>query len=150
MAAAVHAMYSVLRGRFMFCVGYPLLVAGSVATIFMPELFQPAQCSEQSGPLELISEAGALHLPMLVVVEGLWWLLLGLLSAIGFGAGMPTGLTVLWPWVLRCVADAEACEPMLHLGFFLRILRVVLPFFAAEHLFQILPPKLCSDFAFPL
>ena len=41
-----------------------------------------------------------------------WWLLLGILSSVGLGSGMHSGLLFLWPHALQVSLAAERCGHM--------------------------------------
>ncbi|GMH41707.1 hypothetical protein BSKO_09617 [Bryopsis sp. KO-2023] len=41
---------------------------------------------------------------------GTWWLTLGVLSSIGFGTGMHSGVLFLFPYILKVCLAAEACQ----------------------------------------
>ena len=56
--------------------------------------------------LKLAGRATALEQALLFTM---WWVSLGILSSVGLGSGMHTGLLFLWPHVFRCVAAAESC-----------------------------------------
>jgi len=47
---------------------------------------------------------------------GVWWIILGILSSIGFGTGLHTGVMFLFPWIVDIVYQAERCQ---HLNFYI-------------------------------
>uniref|UniRef100_A0A7S1Q988 EF-hand domain-containing protein n=1 Tax=Alexandrium catenella TaxID=2925 RepID=A0A7S1Q988_ALECA len=67
-----------------------------------PELFAPPLCGQK--------EAGLLWQVEFAVQEAAWWIILGVLSSIGFGTGLHSGMMFLFPHVLQVVAAAEACH----------------------------------------
>merc|ERR1712232_1031831 len=42
-------------------------------------------------------------------IEAAWWITLGVLSSVGFGTGLHSGLMFLFPHVMQVVGAAEAC-----------------------------------------
>ena len=68
--------------KSMFLVGYPLLAGWLLTHNYSPELYQVPGCGDDTRP------AGPLFMPGLVTYEVGWWLLLGILSSIGFGSGL--------------------------------------------------------------
>ena len=81
---------------------YPLALAYAATTTYMPELYTPPDCRG--------SAAGALYAPRLAVVESLWWLVLGILSSVGLGTGLHSGIMFLWPFCMLVILQAEACQ----------------------------------------
>lgn len=67
-----------------------------------PELFAAPVCGVKDGAILWQVE--------LAVTEALWWLILGILSSIGFGTGLHSGLMFLFPHVMQVVAAAEGCH----------------------------------------
>jgi len=68
----------------------------------MPELFVPPVCGETDG--------GSLWQVELYLKEAAWWIILGILSSVGFGTGLHSGLMFLFPHVMQVVGAAEACH----------------------------------------
>jgi len=68
---------------------------------FAQELFVPPVCGETTG--------GSMWLFEVAVVEISWWAILGILSSVGFGTGLHSGIMFLFPHVMQVVAAAEAC-----------------------------------------
>lgn len=85
-----------------------LLAVGPVTTWFSlkrslaPGLFQPPVCGESQGAILWQVEMAA--------KEGVWWIILGVLSSVGFGTGLHSGLMFLFPHILQVVGTAEACR----------------------------------------
>ena len=49
--------------------------------------------------------------PSLAVYESLWWLILGILSSIGLGTGLHSGVMFLWPFVMSVILNVnDICE----------------------------------------
>jgi hypothetical protein len=70
--------------------------------IFAPELFAPPSCG--------VKEGAVLWWVELAMKEALWWIILGVLSSIGFGTGLHSGLMFLFPHVMQVVTAAESCH----------------------------------------
>lgn len=66
------------------------------------ELFVPPVCGERDG--------GILWQVEFAFFEAAWWLILGILSSIGFGTGLHSGLMFLFPHVMQVVGAAEGCH----------------------------------------
>jgi len=85
-----------------------LLLAPLVALWFAlklslaPELFEPPVCGQKDG--------GLLWQVEFAMIEAGWWILLGVLSSIGFGTGLHSGLMFLFPHIMQVVGAAEACH----------------------------------------
>ena len=90
--------------KSMFLVGYPLLAGWLLTQNYSPELYQVPGCGDDTQP------AGLLFMPGLVTYEVGWWLLLGILSSIGFGSGLHSGIMFLWPFVMQTILTAETCN----------------------------------------
>jgi len=99
----VYCLRSVLTSLLTWCVVVPLLVL-YLATKFSlaPELFEPPQCGARPGALLWQVE--------LAVQEAAWWIILGVLSSVGFGTGLHSGMMFLFPHVLQVVTAAESCK----------------------------------------
>eukprot|EP00929_Paragymnodinium_shiwhaense_P003427 TRINITY_DN103935_c0_g1_i1.p1 TRINITY_DN103935_c0_g1~~TRINITY_DN103935_c0_g1_i1.p1 ORF type:complete len:510 (+),score=162.04 TRINITY_DN103935_c0_g1_i1:82-1611(+) len=69
---------------------------------FNPELFSEPVCGSK--------EAGVLWWAELYLKEFSWWLLLGILSSVGFGTGLHSGIMFLFPHVMQVVGAAEGCH----------------------------------------
>jgi hypothetical protein len=70
--------------------------------VLVPEMFAPPVCGE--------TEAAPLWWIELTMKEAGWWLMLGVLSSVGFGTGLHSGLMFLFPHVLEVVTAAEGCH----------------------------------------
>lgn len=67
-----------------------------------PELFEPPACGFKDGAVLWQVE--------FAIIEAAWWIILGVLSSIGFGTGLHSGLMFLFPHVMQVVAAAESCH----------------------------------------
>ena len=88
------------RLAVMFC--YPLLAAIVLAKHTSPAWFAPPSCNGEHG--------GHLYLPAALAYEAAWWVGLGILSSIGFGTGLHSGIMFLWPFVMSVILSAEGCQ----------------------------------------
>eukprot|EP00325_Prymnesiales_sp_UTEX-LB-985_P033788 CAMPEP_0174739230 /NCGR_PEP_ID=MMETSP1094-20130205/71241_1 /TAXON_ID=156173 /ORGANISM="Chrysochromulina brevifilum, Strain UTEX LB 985" /LENGTH=564 /DNA_ID=CAMNT_0015942761 /DNA_START=69 /DNA_END=1763 /DNA_ORIENTATION=- len=70
----------------------------------MIELYAVPTCEPDFTP------GGALYLPQLYAYEVAWWLMLGILSSIGFGTGLHSGIMFLWPHVVTIITKAHECK----------------------------------------
>jgi len=68
----------------------------------MPEQFEPPSCGEKEGAMLWWVE--------LFLTEAAWWMVLGILSSVGFGTGLHSGLMFLFPHIMQVVTAAEACH----------------------------------------
>ena len=92
-----------LVSRPMLLFGYPTLLAYAGSRQRHPDLYAPPVCGGGGA-------AGALYYPELLAYETAWWLVLGVLSSIGFGSGLHSGIMFLWPFVMQVVLKAEATD----------------------------------------
>lgn len=93
----------VLGSWLTWLVFVPLVAAWlAVKFTLAPQLFSSPVCGEQ--------EAGVLWWVELAVKEAAWWLILGILSSVGFGTGLHSGLMFLFPHVMQVVGAAEGCH----------------------------------------
>lgn len=74
----------------------------ALKTSLAPELFAPPICGQKDGALLWQIE--------FAMIEAAWWLILGILSSIGFGTGLHSGLMFLFPHIMQVVSAAEACH----------------------------------------
>jgi len=88
-------------------IGYPLLLGWLVTHVAAPDLYTHPTCTAGSGRGVAAIAAGPLYLAELYAYEFAWWLVLGILSSIGFGSGLHSGIMFLWPFVMRIVAEVE-------------------------------------------
>mmetsp|Transcript_10404 Transcript_10404/g.24931 ORF Transcript_10404/g.24931 Transcript_10404/m.24931 type:complete len:501 (+) Transcript_10404:2-1504(+) len=93
---------SILRSPFLWLVAAPLLGLWLALKELTPELFAAPVCGQK--------EAGILWQVEFAFKEAAWWMILGVLSSIGFGTGLHSGMMFLFPHVLQVVAAAEACH----------------------------------------
>jgi len=96
--------WSAASSRPMLFVGWPVVVAGVATRYLMEDLYAMPGCGKGA------ASGGALYMPSLYLYEFLWWLVLGILSSIGFGTGLHSGIMFLWPFVMQLVVRAEAQE----------------------------------------
>ena len=45
----------------------------------------------------------------LIIFEAVWWVVLGILSSVGFGTGLHSGIMFLFPHLMSIVFAAESC-----------------------------------------
>ena len=88
-------MGSVALSKQALVVGYPLLALWAGTHAYAPALY---------------AVDGALFWPELILKEAAWWLVLGVLSSIGFGSGLHSGLMFLFPFCMTVVTTAERCQ----------------------------------------
>lgn len=69
---------------------------------FAPDMFSEPICGQK--------EAGPLWWAELYFKEFSWWLILGILSSVGFGTGLHSGIMFLFPHVMQVVSAAEGCH----------------------------------------
>jgi len=74
----------------------------------LPELYAPPTCCGANCPNDSIG--GALYAPSLHAYDFVWWLVLGILSSIGFGTGLHSGIMFLWPHVISVIIKAETSQ----------------------------------------
>eukprot|EP00441_Pelagodinium_beii_P015503 CAMPEP_0197663588 /NCGR_PEP_ID=MMETSP1338-20131121/58029_1 /TAXON_ID=43686 ORGANISM="Pelagodinium beii, Strain RCC1491" /NCGR_SAMPLE_ID=MMETSP1338 /ASSEMBLY_ACC=CAM_ASM_000754 /LENGTH=500 /DNA_ID=CAMNT_0043242043 /DNA_START=55 /DNA_END=1557 /DNA_ORIENTATION=- len=105
-SAAEYIVYCgrvVLTSLITWLVVVPLLIGYfAVKTSVAPELFEAPVCGSKPGALGWQVE--------LAVKEVSWWLILGILSSVGFGTGLHSGMMFLFPHVLQVVTAAESCH----------------------------------------
>mmetsp|Transcript_29225 Transcript_29225/g.56453 ORF Transcript_29225/g.56453 Transcript_29225/m.56453 type:complete len:498 (+) Transcript_29225:137-1630(+) len=82
--------------------GYPFFALFVATRIYMSELYAPPAC------VQIADTGGPLYKLELALFEAVWWLVLGILSSIGFGSGLHSGIMFLWPFVMQVVINAEA------------------------------------------
>ena len=82
---AVSFLGSVALSKQALVVGYPLLALWAGTHAYAPALY---------------AVDGALFWPELILKEAAWWLVLGVLSSIGFGSGLHSGLMFLFPFCI--------------------------------------------------
>lgn len=109
LASQYAASWSV--NQFVWLLKQPLLwllVIPAVALWFAmklslaPELFTPPVCGVKPGAILWQVE--------IAIIEAAWWIILGILSSVGFGTGLHSGMMFLFPHVMQVVAAAEACH----------------------------------------
>lgn len=99
---AVKNLAGILRSPILWLVVVPLTGLWVALKQTSPELFAAPVCGQK--------EAGILWNVEFAVQEAAWWIILGVLSSIGFGTGLHSGMMFLFPHVLQVVAAAEACH----------------------------------------
>lgn len=99
---AAYSVTKALKSPITWLVVVPSLV-GWIATkrVLAPHLFKPPVCGDTA--------AGILWSVELAMTEVLWWTILGILSSVGFGTGLHSGVMFLFPHVMQVVAAAEGC-----------------------------------------
>jgi len=90
---------TVATSKLMLFFGYWLLLAYGGSRTMRPEWFAPPDKAGAAG--------GPLYMPELYVYEAIWWLVLGILSSIGFGTGLHSGIMFLWPHTMSVVLKAQ-------------------------------------------
>jgi len=95
--------YAMSREALLF---YAALGAYGVSKVAAPELYTPPTCSGK----DPLGGAGVLFDAELFVGDVVWWLVLGILSSIGFGTGLHSGIMFLWPHVIQIISKAESCD----------------------------------------
>mmetsp|Transcript_32511 Transcript_32511/g.74283 ORF Transcript_32511/g.74283 Transcript_32511/m.74283 type:complete len:497 (+) Transcript_32511:71-1561(+) len=98
----------VLRSPLMWLLAVPAAVGWGAAHVYRPELFAAPVCGT--------SEAGPLWWVEFAVLEAGWWIILGILSSVGFGTGLHSGVMFLFPHVLQVVTSAEVCHSTMGLN----------------------------------
>lgn len=99
---AAFGVKRVLTSRLTwFCV-VPAIVSWIAAKFIWPDGFNPPVCGE--------TEGGALWKVEMMTMEVLWWAILGILSSVGFGTGLHSGVMFLFPHVMEVVTAGEACR----------------------------------------
>jgi len=91
-----------LRSPLLWLLAAPIVGLWIALKQTSPELFAPPVCGQK--------EAGVLWQAEFALKEAAWWIILGVLSSIGFGTGLHSGMMFLFPHVLQVVAAAEACH----------------------------------------
>lgn len=99
---AWHIVLAVLKSWITWLVAVPLIVAWFAGHQVAPELYAKPVCGETDGAMLWKVE--------LAVKESLWWIVLGVLSSVGFGTGLHSGLMFLFPHVMQTVGAAEGCH----------------------------------------
>lgn len=98
----LHGLLNLLlhhKPLFAFVVA-PLLAAWTFTHIAYPEAYRPPVCGEMPG--------GAGWEMEFAVREAAWWITLGVLSSVGFGTGLHSGLMFLFPHVMNVVLTVRA------------------------------------------
>lgn len=98
----LHGLVAVLKSWITWLVAVPLIIAWVAGHQFSPELFV--------GPVCGVTDGALLWKVELAMQEAFWWILLGVLSSVGFGTGLHSGLMFLFPHVMQTVAAAESCH----------------------------------------
>jgi len=81
----------------------PLIAAWTYTIYQMPELHKgPEDCSQPWN-------VGSLWILGLYVWEYGWWFVLGVLSSVGFGTGLHSGVMFLFPHIMKIVFASDAC-----------------------------------------
>jgi len=89
--------------RFQF-VGVPVLALYLASKLYIsPDMYAaPTDCD--------VSTSGAILWEYeILCFEALWWVVLGILSSVGFGTGLHSGIMFLFPHLMSIVFAAESC-----------------------------------------
>ena len=110
-AFVITSVMPLAKSKPAYLVGYPLLLGWLITSklheeLGLPDLYQEPGCGEHAET----QPAGALYGVQLFVYEALWWMVLGVLSSIGFGTGLHSGIMFLWPFVMQVVLQADVCR----------------------------------------
>ena len=98
---AVENVLAVGTHRLTLVIVYPALALWVISRQVAPGLYDAPDCLGNAG--------GLLYYPSLMAYEAVWWLLLGILSSIGLGTGLHSGIMFLWPFVMAVITNVEAC-----------------------------------------
>eukprot|EP00397_Hematodinium_sp_SG-2012_P003606 GEMP01003614.1.p1 GENE.GEMP01003614.1~~GEMP01003614.1.p1 ORF type:complete len:495 (+),score=108.94 GEMP01003614.1:960-2444(+) len=92
-----------ITNNFVRFAAVPALAAWVASKYYLPDLHK--------GPADCVNpwDAGVLWTFELYIYEALWWILLGILSSVGFGTGLHSGLMFLFPHIMKVVFAADAC-----------------------------------------
>lgn len=100
---SVRFVGQVIKSPFTWLLIVPAVSAWAATKYSLaPELYSPPVCGEKDG--------GVLWQVELAIVEAVWWIVLGILSSVGFGTGLHSGIMFLFPHVMQVVGAAEACQ----------------------------------------
>ena len=99
----IYGLRSVALSIFTWLIALPL-VAGYfyLKLVYAPELFEAPVCGVKAGAPFWQFE--------LALAEASWWIILGILSSVGFGTGLHSGMMFLFPHILQVVSAAESCH----------------------------------------
>lgn len=95
---------------------YPDHLASSVASLFSTEMSQSSfaewWASSHDHPLSkpALYSGGVWRELAYIAADVLWWLALGVLSSVGLGTGMHSGLLFLFPHIYLACASADSCK----------------------------------------
>lgn len=98
----IYGLRKVLTSMYTWLLALPLLAGYFyLKLVYAPELFEAPVCGvKQGAPLWQFE---------LAIYEASWWIILGVLSSVGFGTGLHSGMMFLFPHVLQVVTAAESC-----------------------------------------
>ena len=74
--------------------GLPLLLAYGSSKIMMKDMYNPPSCGS------VPAHGGILWEVEIYLMEAAWWILLGVLSSVGFGTGLHSGIMFLFPHLM--------------------------------------------------
>eukprot|EP00931_Biecheleriopsis_adriatica_P065334 TRINITY_DN3989_c0_g2_i1.p1 TRINITY_DN3989_c0_g2~~TRINITY_DN3989_c0_g2_i1.p1 ORF type:complete len:534 (-),score=109.10 TRINITY_DN3989_c0_g2_i1:79-1593(-) len=99
----VYYTRAILTSLVTWLLVFPLLALYLATKLSLaPELFEGPVCGQKEGaPLWQLEFA---------LTEAAWWIILGILSSVGFGTGLHSGMMFLFPHVMQVVAAAESCK----------------------------------------
>jgi membrane protein YqaA with SNARE-associated domain len=100
---SVRQVTRLLTSRITWLLAAPLVVLWLCTKhIFAPDLFAKPSCG--------VSDGAVLWWVELAMKEAAWWIVLGVLSSVGFGTGLHSGLMFLFPHIMQVVTAAENCQ----------------------------------------
>ncbi|KAJ1638202.1 hypothetical protein T492DRAFT_900323 [Pavlovales sp. CCMP2436] len=100
-----------LRALIASLLGQRLLLALVIAPSVGAWLYTRANFpAAYAAPVCGVSNAGLGWLIEHWVREATWWITLGILSSVGFGTGLHSGLMFLFPHVMNVVLTVESCQ----------------------------------------
>jgi len=95
-----------LKNKLLRFVGMPILFFWIASKYQLADLHHaPSSCSNTS-------DAGILWTVELYAKEAGWWIFLGVLSSVGFGTGLHSGLMFLFPHIMKVSFAADACQSL--------------------------------------
>jgi len=84
----------------------PGVAAWIASKFYLQDLHRaPSSCAQPQ-------DAGSLWILEIYAKEAGWWILLGVLSSVGFGTGLHSGVMFLFPHIMKAVFAAESCQTL--------------------------------------
>ena len=96
---SVIGLRAIATSRVMKFFGYWALLAYVGSKYVKADWYTPPKAAGEWG--------GKLYFAELCVYEAIWWLVLGILSSVGFGTGLHSGVMFLWPFTMTMVLNAQ-------------------------------------------